>query len=273
MKPILLRQQGHSGGSGAVLARALGIPNAGPNSVRTGRLSRYIINYGVSSVPRWVGQLNYTNRPERIPNAVDKRQTLHLLEENHVPCLEFAASRQGLARVRDWLAADGKVVIRNVVGGHSAAGLAIHREGAIPQAPLYTRYFKKDAEYRVHIAFGNCILIQQKRLKDDADRNNPDVGLVRVNANGWVFSINNLDCDTRNYRTNLVNLATSAVQALELAHGAVDILVKHKRNGNHSMVVCEVNSAPALRNPSTLAAYVGAFRNELRRLGCEGFTR
>lgn len=270
MKAIVLRQQGHSNGSGAALAHALGIRSSGPETPRRARFDRYVINYGVSAPVNWTQRrLTMSNSNTAIANVVDKRLTLQLLHANSIPCVEFAVANAGSPDT--WLREDGKIVIRNTVSGHSGAGIVIHREGAIPRAPLYTRYFKKDVEYRVHIAFGNCILIQQKRLSHDAVRDDRNNNLIRTNANGWVFSINDLDCDSRNYRAAIVTLATSAIQALGLAHGAVDILVKHKRARDPSMVVCEVNSAPALRNPSTLAAYRSAFQNELRRLGCEGF--
>lgn len=269
MRAIVLRQQGHSNGSGAALARALGIRSSGPETQRRARFDRYVINYGVSAPINWTQRrLTMSNSNTAIANAVDKRETLQLLGNANIPTLAFTNET---TRAKGWLDEDGKIVIRNTVTGHSGAGIVIHREGNIPRAPLYTRYFKKDVEYRVHIAFGNCILLQQKRRANDSDRTDRDNGLIRTNANGWVFSINGLDCDTRNYRASLVTLATSAIQALGLAHGAVDILVKHKRIGAPSMVVCEVNSAPALRNPSTLAAYVSAFQGELRRLGCDGF--
>lgn len=270
MKAIVLRQQGHSNGSGAALARALGIRSSGPETRRRARFDRYVINYGVSAPINWTQRrLTMSNTNTSIGNAVNKLLTLRILSDANVASITGTSERN---TAQHWLDADGKIIVRRILNGHSGAGIEIPRTGAqIPNAPLYTRYFKKDVEYRVHIAFGNCILIQQKRLSHDAVRDDRDNNLIRTNANGWVFSINDLDCDSRNYRAAIVTLATSAIQALGLAHGAVDILVKHKRARDPSMVVCEVNSAPALRNPSTLAAYRSAFQNELRRLGCEGF--
>jgi len=153
-----------------------------------------------------------------------------------------------------WMREDGKIVVRHTVTGHSGAGLEIVRRGQpIPVAPLYTRYFRKHAEYRVHVCYGNVILIQQKRKENGADVDT----LVRTRANGWVFTVQDLSCDTRNYRAELGVLALDAARAVGANHCAVDILVNHD---SMNKVVVEINSAPALEAESSLNAYVEAFR-------------
>jgi hypothetical protein len=260
----LLRQNGIRNGSGAVLAKALGVPHGGPNGERRTRQDRYIINYGVTEQPLWQQRtVQYSNSRTAITLCVDKRLTLRKLAEANVPSLEFT-DLENTAMM--WLREDGKVVVRKILNGHSGAGIEIFRgpnEEDIPEAPLYTRYFKKDAEYRVHVAFGKVILIQQKKRGENYNGDVDFNRLVRTNANGWVFCISDLDCDARNYRESLSTLALAAAAAVGLNHGAVDILVKHKRDAAPVCVVCEINTAPALRNPSTLQAYVGAFREQL----------
>ena len=265
----VLRQAGHRNGSGAVLARALGIPHGGPNGERTTRQDRYIINYGVTEHPNWRQRtVQYSNPRTAIALCVDKHLTLRKLSESGVSCIEFTTDFDVANR---WCREDGKVVERHTLTGHSGQGIHISRNpdamnDRVADAPkMYTRYFKKDAEYRVHVAFGKVILIQQKKRGENYNGDIDTNRLIRTNANGWVFCINDLDCDARGYTESLRTLALAAARAVGLNHGAVDILVKHNRANEAAptSVVCEINTAPAIRNPSTLAAYVNAFKEQL----------
>lgn len=260
----LLRQQGHTGGSGAALAKELKISHAGPDSARRCAEGRYVINFGVTKEPTWQQRrIQYSNTPASVRNCVNKLRTLQLLQRAGVQCLEFTEDRRTL---NGWLETDGKLIARTVLNGHSGQGIVVVRQAPIPAAPLYTRYFKKDVEYRVHVAFGAVILIQQKKRGDNYNGDDRDRALIRTNDNGWVFCINDLDCNAKNYRRTIETLALNAAQAVGINHGAVDILVKTPNRGNVSAIVCEINSAPALRNPSTIGAYVGAFQKHLRTI-------
>lgn len=258
----VLRQQRHSNGSGAVLARALGVSSAGPESRRVTRGPRYIINYGVTANPNWrQSSAEFSNTPTAVSVCVNKFQTIQYLVRHNVPCVQQLTRNEVAAAIQE----DGKVIARDVLNGHSGQGIRVVRDAAhIGNSPLYTRYFKKDFEYRVHVAFGDVILIQQKKRGDNFDDSDRDRSLIRTNDNGWVFCINDLDCDAKGYRPLISDLALRAAGAVGINHGAVDVLVKINKRGGPTAVVCEINTAPALRNPSTLAAYVQAFQ---RRLG------
>jgi len=235
---------------------------ARPTSRLSCRGTRYVINLGVSAALGFQQRrLLVSNSQEGVRNCQDKRLTFDALRRASVSSLEWGETQEGA--VATWLERDGKVVVRHTATGHSGAGIQIVRKGEqIPVAPLYTRYFKKQAEYRVHVAFGNVILIQQKRKRNGVEQEN-EQSLVRTHANGWVFSTQALSCNERGYRDNLCALGIAAANAIRAAHCAVDILVSHE-NGNN-MVVCEINSAPALEANSTLAAYTDAFINEMRK--------
>lgn len=266
IRPIVLRQHGIRNGSGATLARALGIWHSSPRTPRRSRRDRFVINWGVSEALNWTQRnLRITNTNIGIGNCVNKLLTLRALSAANVPAIAGTSERN---IAQQWLDSDGKVVVRRILGGHSGAGIEIPRKGAeIPHAPLYTRYFKKSAEYRVHVAFGKVIHIQQKKRSREADRDNRDANLIRTNGNGWAFCITDLDCDSRNYRESISTLALNAAKAVSIEHGAVDILTRHKEDGSVTSVVCEINSAPALRNPSTCLAWVTAFKAKFAELG------
>lgn len=261
---VVLRQKGHRNGSGAKLAEALGIRHYHKDS-RPKRLPRplFVINWGVSVYPAWVEFNNgiISNSYRGVATCVNKLRALVTLAGAKIPCLEFTQDRDQFI---DWVYKDGKAVARHSLTGHSGQGIEIWRPDLLemhePMCDLYTRYFKKDAEYRVHVAFGKVILVQQKKRKNGYENLNltNDQKLIRTNGNGWVFAINDLDCDRLEYSEKLKDLALSAARAVDIEHGAVDILVKHSKNGA-TMVVCEINTAPALNNPSTLEAYVKAF--------------
>jgi len=262
---VLLRQKGHKNGSGAKLAEALGIRHYHKDS-RPKRLPKplFVINWGVSVYPAWIEFNNgfISNSYRGVATCVNKLRALISLTNEKIPSLEFT---QDQAKFLDWVYKDGKAVARHSLTGHSGQGIEIWRPDLLemhePLCDLYTRYFKKDAEYRVHVAFGKVILIQQKKRKNGYNELNltDDQKLIRTNGNGWVFAITDLKCDARGYSDQLKDLALKAADAVGIEHGAVDILVKHHRNQAPAMVVCEINTAPALSNPSTLEAYVKAF--------------
>lgn len=274
MRVTLLRSTRGSNG-GRALANAISANVASLNSRLSTRDDRLVVNWGVGELPNWRQRsLTISNSPASVAVMSNKLRTFEALNAARVAHLQFTTSRTTAA---EWMREDGKVVVRGTLTGHSGAGIQIIREGTIPQAPLYTRYFKKQAEYRVHVAFGSVILIQQKKKRNGYTGNDPLDDLVRVHDRGWIFSVNNLACDLGNYRNQLNQLALAAIASVAGAnHGAVDILVRHtsrnRRRTNElaEAVVCEINSAPALEANSSRNAYATAFTrwiDERRRRG------
>lgn len=239
---------------------------ASVNDRRNCRGDRYVINWGVSQRPgRFVQRrLTLSNDVEGVANCKDKRLTLAALVAANVACIEFQTALTDA--VREWLNGDKKIVVRRTTTGHSGAGIEIVREGTnIPQAPLYTRYFRKDAEYRVHILNKTSIHVQQKRRRNGWE-GNPEDALVRSHANGYVFATQNLDCDRLLYREALVELCVRAAAACGVNHAAVDVLARHHPRKGNSLVVCELNSGPAVDADSTRNAYVQGFDAQIRAL-------
>ncbi len=249
--------------------RPMRVGMADSGSIRRTRGSRYILNWGVSSNPERFAQqrLVFSNLPQAVGKCANKLLTLDLLNANQVAHVEYNTGTMR-EQVPQWLEQDGKIVVRHTLNGHSGAGIVIVRRGEeIPNALLYTRYFRKDAEYRVHVAFGSVISIQQKRKRNGFDNTNPLASLVRTHDNGWIFAINDLHCDRLGYRADLSDLAIRACNAVGAGHCAVDVLVRHATPRRElNMVVCEINSAPGIEAESTANAYVEAFVNSVRRL-------
>lgn len=255
----------------ALQGRGINASRATSDSVRRTRGDRVIINLGVSTAPARFQQrsVTYSNSIRAVANCANKLDTFMALIEDdapHVGCWwrdihpDLFPDDNPL---QSWLDTDGKIVVRHTVNGHSGQGIQIVRRGeAIPDAPLYTRYFRKDAEYRVHVAFGNVILIQQKRRENGREQNDIE-RLVRTHAHGWKFCSADLACDDRNYRNDLCDIALRAAVAVGANHCGVDILVKH--GAPNDLRVVEINSNVAMRADSTLNAYTNAFEHWLRQ--------
>jgi glutathione synthase/RimK-type ligase-like ATP-grasp enzyme len=251
----------------ALVARGINASRATSASVRRTRQDRVIINLGVSTAPARFEQrsVTYSNMPHAVVNCADKIRTLELLARADVPAIEWISENHipPVGGAMQWLESDGKLVVRHTVTGHSGQGIQIVRRGeAIPDAPLYTRYFRKDAEYRVHVAFGNVILIQQKRKENGREQSDIE-RLVRTHAHGWKFCSADLACDDRGYRDALCDLALRGATAVGANHCAVDVLVRH--SDPCDLRIVEINSHPALRADSTLNAYTNAFEHWLRQ--------
>jgi len=156
----------------------------------------------------------------------------------------------------DWHQAGFDVVARHNLYGHSGEGIEVvigdqKKEdwGDVPEAPLYTKYIKKKSEYRVHVV-GEVTDIQKKRRRTDVEPEDCDYK-VRNHSNGWVYCRENL-----NIPKGINELAISAVRALNLDFGAVDIIWNEHHN---QMYVLEVNTAPGLEG-ATIDFYADNLR-------------
>lgn len=180
----------------------------------------------------------------------NKVEQLRAFRERGVPHVPFTEIYD---EARMWLFYN-KIVCRTTVTGHSGRGIVIaERDDELVEAPLYTRYVPKCAEYRVHVLGGEVILVQ-KKLRKRGVKHNPQ---IRTNANGYVFGtkFDILDED----KATLCHIAVSAVRAAALAGGAVDIIYSKKLN---QFLVLEINTSPGL-SPSTAKIYAEAIARRL----------
>jgi hypothetical protein len=153
---------------------------------------------------------------------------------------------QNKAVALEWQAKGNTIVVRNVLTGHSGDGIVIVEENdELPTAPLYTKYIFKTKEFRVHATQTEVIDTQRKVRDPDQE---PLSWKVRSHANGFIFQRNNIQPSEARDK-----LAISAVAALGLDFGAVDIVEDKKGN----LYVLEVNTAPGLEG-QTVEAYANA---------------
>jgi glutathione synthase/RimK-type ligase-like ATP-grasp enzyme len=228
-----------------MLARALGVKRIIPGGGYVPRSSTTIINWGSSNLGfHYSGRV--LNRPEAVAKAANKLSTLSILHANGISVPEYTTDRMVARR---WLEDDYRVVVRHKLSSHSGQGIEIVRPDEyreLPHAPLYTKYVRKDQEFRVHVFNGVVIDYSEKRKRAGSSVTS---NLVRNHANGWVFCRDGVVCPDF-VKTSCVK----SVKALGLDFGAVDIVVREGK-----CWVLEVNSAPGIEG-STLRKYVEALR-------------
>lgn len=230
--------------SAKALAEALGIKRLKHEGPAT--KPEMVINWGSSNITRVINGA-MLNQPRYVANASNKLTTLKLFKEAGVACPEWS---EALYDPVSWLAAGDKVVARMVLNGHSGEGIVIvDNLDDLPPAPLYTKYIKKDQEYRIHVAGGQVIFQQRKARKKEV----PDEEVnwqVRNLAGGFIFAN-----DGVNAPDNVCANAIAAVAALGLDFGAVDIVTTKKGEA----YALEVNTACGLAG-KTIDAYVKYFQ-------------
>lgn len=177
--------------------------------------------------------------------ALDKIEQLSRFQRSGVACPAFCLSANDVANLgaktvfaRTLInATNGRGIIEFEVGG-----------GNTPQAPLYTAYIPKKAEYRFHVFGDKVIDVQQKRKAKNFNEDERNVRIRNLN-NGYVYCR-----DGVNPPDGAADLAIRAVKALDYEYGAVDLIYNEKRN---QCYVLEVNSRPGLMG-TTLEKYAEA---------------
>jgi UDP-N-acetylglucosamine:LPS N-acetylglucosamine transferase len=184
----------------------------------------------------------------RIPfilhSGTDKLTQLERFKDAQVSTVDFTTDR-GIAL--QWLP-DSLVVCRTLLRSSQGRGIVVAETGEqVVPAPLYTKYFKKKREYRVHVLNQEVIDVQEKRARADY-QGQRDVR-IRNLANGYVFCR-----DSVTEPDGLRELAKNAVAALGYSLGAVDIAYNEHHN---KLVVLEVNATPGMQG-ATLESYANA---------------
>lgn len=245
--------------SGRDLARGLGIRRIKREGSRyRPRRNDTLINWGNTELPPAISDMDVLNCPGVVSRAVNKYDFLLDMTANDINTLEFTNDK---AVALQWGQGGSDIVVRKLLRSSAANGLEIVTASPeltlrdIPNAPLYTKYFKKREEYRVHIIGEDTVDVQRKaRVRDT-----PDAEInwqVRNLENGFIYAREGI---TDEVNSRLSNLCLSAHEATGLDFGAYDVLY----NANEDKyVVIEVNTAPGLTG-TTLEKYVEKFSEYL----------
>lgn len=240
------------------LAHALQTKCVRPNGNYYHKRGHLIINWGNSTLPRWATPQainNMLNLTHYVQLASDKIRTFHALQTN-IP--EWTIN---INTAREWLNTPrfgrklNAVVCRTLTRANSGRGIVLATTpDEVVQAPLYTRYTPKTAEYRVHVfAREGTIDFAEKKRRNGFAENEHANQYIRSWNNGWVFCREDVTLPADVYR-----IAEEAIHRLGLDFGAVDVGY-HPEFGS---VIYEVNTAPGLEG-HTLECYINTFRRFL----------
>lgn len=206
------------------------------------------INWGLSNYEPGGGRKTINNLAA-LRVASNKLSTFNALKDKDgIRIPEFTTSRDVAAQ---WIDSKDTVVARGTLTGHSGAGITLAgTKDAIPNAPLYVKYVKKQKEFRVHVVFGEVIDVQEKRKRSDLPDGFEVSFQVRNHHTGWVYCREDI-IEPEGLRA----MAVAAVAALGLDFGGVDLIWNEKRNEVYCL---EVNTACGLEG-STVGKYAQAF--------------
>lgn len=229
--------------SAKALARLLGVKRIVPGGRYVPPTRTKVINWGSSSVH--FSHPNMLNKAEAVRTATNKLAALTKMKAAGISVPDFTTDR---SVVEGWLRDGYRAVARHKLSGHSGQGIQVVRpgEGAVPYAPLYTRYTKKDKEYRIHVFRGKVIDICEKRQRKGGSATE---SLIRTHANGWIFCRDGVNCPD-----SVQQMAIKAVAALGLDFGGLDVITRDEKAW-----VLEVNTAPGLEG-TTLERYAKAIK-------------
>jgi len=238
------------------LANALSARRIRPTGQYVGRSSHTIINSGSTNPGVDFGLARVFNRPELVARSSNKRDFFQNLQQqsSEVQVPQWTVDQ---STARSWLETGCVVVARTVLNGHSGNGIIIiESELDFVPAPLYTKYVKKEAEYRVHCIRGPQGARQfdiQRKIKDPAFEGTPN-WRVRNHHNGFIYIRDNIQVPQ-----DVTGQALLAFEASGLDFGAVDVIW----NGhNQHAYVLEINTAPGLVGRSVQSykeAFISAF--------------
>lgn len=179
-----------------------------------------------------------TKKPNRIHllygDQKDKIYQYEWFQQHSVPALEFTTSKEA---AKTWAQEGETVVCRTLTRASEGKGIVMATEaGAVPSAPVYTKYKKKKHEFRVHVFKDKVVHVLAKRRKSDWEGQSD--AKIRNLANGYVFCSDNV-VEPNGLRE--LALSASAVTASDFR--GVDIGYNEKKN---ELFVIEVNSAPGI---------------------------
>ena len=258
MKPIIYPYKLGSK-SAKKLAELLGTKRVRPDGNYRPRKHHFIVSLGAQQYPRWGARADelrvpVVNKWGTLDNAQNKLAAFYKLQEAGIPVPKFTNSRE---EAKAFFTQRRSVVFcRTLLRAHGGRGIVIARspEELVP-APLYTKYFPKRFEYRIHVFKGEVIDAAQKRLVRAERREEERNQLVRNLENGWIYAREGL-----NIPQALKDACIKSCQVLNLDFGAVDCAVAE----DGSFAIFEVNTAPGLEG-TTLQSYASAIRRHMAK--------
>lgn len=245
-----------------------------------GNSSPLVVNWGSTVHPGWLEDPRFRLTPiilndgNHVKEAIDKRAFFQKASTiDGVPLLRWTTDKQ---RALKWLGRGHKVICRTNLNGSAGKGIVLvvpqgndgggaEQNGSIDliDAPLYTRYYPKTHEFRVHVFNGKVIDLTEKKFRGGADARSTataNTTLIRSHDNGWIHAHSDLSVAPEAI-TEMGERCVGVVSGLGLHFGAVDVLAileppdADRKRRLKSFCICEVNTGPGLENMKTIEAY------------------
>lgn len=236
-------------------------------------LGAFVINFGGGALPfPRRSDLRIFNPPESVAKSANKLTTFQLLQKADVPSVRWTVDKN---EALQWLQKGHKTLARLSLSSSGGRGIKVCESAEqLLAAPLWTRYFPKTHEFRIHVVDGKAIDLTEKKLRAELkDKRAGEISLIRSHDNGWVHAHGDISLSSPADLEKLKVLAVSACRALGLDFGAVDILASLTVDNPRRLtkaVVCEVNSAPGIENEATKIAYTTAFNTMMAKMRAKG---
>lgn len=210
-----------------------------------------VVNWGSVRCPDF-SPARVLNRQPGVAKAVSKLKTFAELRNKGVVVPDWT---QDKATAQEWLKT-GKIIARDLDSGRGGVGITVYKKGgSIDRAHLfYTRYFRKNREFRLHVFKDAVIFAQEKRKKVEGLDPQKFDPYIRSHDRGWVFCFHHFNDSP--IHPDVYKGCVSAVRSLGLDFGAVDV----GYNEESGYCVFEVNTAPGLEG-ETLNAYAKALQS------------
>lgn len=200
--------------------------------------SRLYINWGKSTL---INNTKFPNtRNNNVNSAINKLTTFNKLNLFEVPHHKWTTSTE---EAQKWIDKGIIVIGRKTLTGSKGKGIIIFENETITSnkiCPLYTRYIKKEKEFRVYVYKEEVIDILQKKRKHGQETSANT--MIRTHGNGWVFCRESIDIPS-----DLKQVAINATIACGLDFAGVDIIYNKHYD---QCYVLELNSAPGIQGTS-----------------------
>lgn len=217
------------------LSEALGVKRLKHQGSTWNPAGKTVINWGSSNLPEsLLSAGRIINNPVAIKVNCDKLAFFKRMPDFLIP--EWT---DDVSIASGWLTEGHTVVSRAILNGHSGEGITLTSDPSesLPNAPLYTKYFKKKEEYRVHIIDGVIIDVQQKKRKTEVADDSVN-WKIRNLAGGFIYARDGIEPPEQ-----VKDVALQIHSCTGLDFGAYDIIF----NATAQKAIClEVNCAPGI---------------------------
>ena len=261
-------------------ARAFGGKNNARNVRGYPRDNNLVINWGGrQDMPSCVNSdATIINPPNALNIWANKGEAADVVNASNELSAIYIEQTRHKNEAQAWLDDGVAVVCRHTLDGSNGRGIElidpIIEDGVnsvrLPDAPLYSKYFKKRTEYRVHagrLPDGTIhfICAQRKAMRPDGEYEDTRIRNAHDEGPGsWAFMAHDIS-DLPSAVTNAISSFLSNAYVVASGQSFAGFDIGYNQHYDLARII-ELNSAPGI-GPSDAAAYMEYFANLESQLG------